>query len=68
MFTEEMINQMRREVEHPEIMKARIEREKQEREFVENTKKMFIAEGRDFDKEFAEWERNRRELNYNEKF
>ena len=58
MFTDAMIDQMRREVENPEIMKARIERENPANEFITNTKKMFLEDGRDFDKEFEEWQKN----------
>ena len=58
MFSEAMIDQMRREVENPEIMKERIRREKPANDFIANTKKMFIVDGRDFDKEFEEWQKN----------
>jgi len=47
---------MRREIENPELMKKRIEREKWEAEFVKNTKLIFEEQGRDFDAEFAAWQ------------
>ena len=60
MFSETMLDQMRYEIEHPEVMQKRVDREKEENEFIENTKKMFKAQGRDFEKEFEEWkEKNR---------
>jgi hypothetical protein len=59
MFTETMIDQMRRELENPELMKKRIEKERQENEFIENTRKRFAAEGRDLDQEFEDHIKNR---------
>jgi hypothetical protein len=52
MFTEDMIEQMRKEIENPQLMIDRIEREKQQNAFIENTKKMFKEDGRNFEEEF----------------
>ena len=55
MFSEAMIEQMRRELENPELMKERIKKENQQNDFIENTKKMFLEHGRDFEKEFQDY-------------
>ena len=60
MFSEKQIDQMRYELEHPEAMQKRIEEEKEKEAFIENTKKMFAEQGRDFEKEFQEWKTNRK--------
>lgn len=57
MFTDSQIERMRYELEHPEAMQKRINEEKEENKFIEATKELFKAEGRDFEKEFAEWQK-----------
>jgi hypothetical protein len=47
MFSEKMIDQMRYELEHPEVMQERINKEKEANKFIALTKERFIAEGRD---------------------
>jgi hypothetical protein len=54
-FTNEQIEQMRYELEHPEEMQKRIEEDKQREEFIETTKRMFKEQGRNFDKEYQDW-------------
>lgn len=54
-FNDSVLEQMRRELDNPELMKQRIEREKEADAFIKATREKFIAEGRDFDKEFQEW-------------
>jgi len=55
MFTEDMIDQMRRELENPELMKSRIKEEKAKTKFIENTRKLLAEDGRDLDVEFDEY-------------
>jgi hypothetical protein len=57
MFTAAKIAQMRWEIENPELMKERIEREEQADAIVSYCKWMFTEEGRDFDAEFAAWQK-----------
>ena len=59
MFTDSQIEQMRRELENPSLMQKRIDEEKQANLFIEATKKRFAREGRDFEKEFKEWQKSR---------
>ena len=58
-FTNAQIEQMRRELDNPQLMQQRIEEEKQADEFVRKTKERFFVAGRDFDKEFQEWKKNK---------
>lgn len=63
MFTDSQIERMRYELEHPEAMQKRINEENEEPEinkFIKATKEHFKAEGRDFDKEFSEYQKNSR--------
>ena len=62
MFTEDQINQMRMELENPELIKERIKKEKQVNKFIKSTKEMFKKDGRDFDKEFNEYLENKKEV------
>lgn len=61
MFTDSQIERMRYELEHPEAMQKRINEENVEPEinkFIKAIKERFKAEGRDFDKEFSEYQKN----------
>lgn len=59
MFSEKELDRMREELENPELMKQRIEEEKQANIFIEKTKERFKLEGRDFWKEFEEWKKSK---------
>lgn len=59
MFTDSEIDRMRYELDHPEVMKKRIKEENQVHVFIKSTKKMFVDQGRDFDKEFQEYLKNK---------
>jgi len=49
--------QMRAEISNPELMTRRIAKQKQEQNIIEQTKKIFKEDGRDFDKEFSSWKK-----------
>lgn len=59
MFNDTEIERMRVELENPELMKQRIEKERQANAFIENTKRMFAEQRRDFEKEFKEWKESK---------
>jgi len=52
-FTQQQIDQMRFELEHHEEIKN----------LINTTRRMFIEQGRDFDKEFEQWEKKKKEKN-----
>jgi hypothetical protein len=56
-FSEADIERMRYELEHPEAIQERIERENEADKFIKTTQERFKIEGRDFWKEFEEWKR-----------
>lgn len=59
MISEATIERMRYELEHPEAMVKRLREEEEARGFISDTKKMFLEEGRYFEKELLEWRNNR---------
>lgn len=59
MFTNEQIERMRYELEYPEEMQKRIDKEKEMNAFIEATKRRFKEEGRDFNKEYQQWLKNK---------
>jgi hypothetical protein len=59
-FTEVLLDQMREELANPALMRQRIAEREMANKMVERCKQMFVEEGRNFDAEFAEYQRQNR--------